>query len=227
MGIVLAIIILFSCALHLWYILSHQPLQLTDLFFWLHLLIQMWLFTGLFITAHDAMHGSISKNKAVNNIIGFMATLLYAGMWYPSLIRKHNLHHKFPASENDPDYLVGNQHFFNWWFLFMKQYLTLWQLLFMAALFNIGMIFYSQTALIVFWVIPVFLSTFQLFYFGTYRPHRLPHTSDMTPYQSRSQHRNHFLAFFSCYFFGYHYEHHASPSTPWWKLYRLKDREKK
>jgi beta-carotene ketolase (CrtW type) len=30
-------------------------------------------------------------------------------------------------------------------------------------------------------------------------------------------------AFVSCYFFGYHYEHHDSPATPWWLLWRVKD----
>jgi len=39
-------------------------------------------------------------------------------------------------------------------------------------------------------------------------------------HQSRSQHKNHVLAFFSCYFFGYHYEHHDAPWLPWWKLWR-------
>jgi beta-carotene ketolase (CrtW type) len=26
----------------------------------------------------------------------------------------------------------------------------------------------------------------------------------------------------SCYFFGYHFEHHESPQTPWWRLYQSK-----
>jgi beta-carotene ketolase (CrtW type) len=30
----------------------------------------------------------------------------------------------------------------------------------------------------------------------------------------------------SCYFFGYHYEHHESPQTPWWKLYQIKNRNR-
>ena len=31
------------------------------------------------------------------------------------------------------------------------------------------------------------------------------------------------LAMVSCYFFGYHFEHHDSPGTPWWKLYAVKN----
>jgi beta-carotene ketolase (CrtW type) len=30
-------------------------------------------------------------------------------------------------------------------------------------------------------------------------------------------------AFISCYFFGYHYEHHDQPYLPWWKLAAAKD----
>ncbi|MEL7193577.1 MAG: fatty acid desaturase, partial [Bacteroidota bacterium] len=37
------------------------------------------------------------------------------------------------------------------------------------------------------------------------------------------QKRNHMWAFLTCYFFGYHFEHHDSPNTPWWKLWELKE----
>jgi fatty acid desaturase len=36
--------------------------------------------------------------------------------------------------------------------------------------------------------------------------------------------RNHLRAFVSCYFFGYHYEHHDKPAVPWWQLYREKEK---
>jgi beta-carotene ketolase (CrtW type) len=42
--------------------------------------------------------------------------------------------------------------------------------------------------------------------------------------QSRSQRKNHVWAFISCYFFGYHYEHHAQPYLPWWKLPQAKEK---
>jgi beta-carotene ketolase (CrtW type) len=29
----------------------------------------------------------------------------------------------------------------------------------------------------------------------------------------------------SCYFFGYHFEHHDSPGTPWWRLWRVKEKQ--
>ncbi len=222
MGIITALLILFTWVIHLIYILLYQEIDPSELGFWCHFLIQIWLFTGLFITAHDAMHGTVSKNKFINNTLGVMAALCYAGLWYSKLRQKHSLHHLYPATAQDPDYTTGDQNFFIWWYRFMRQYITVWQILIMAILFNIGLIWFKEQELIVLWIIPSVLSTFQLFYFGTYIPHRLPHTEAMMPHLSRSQNRNHFFALLSCYFFGYHYEHHASPQTPWWQLYRIK-----
>ena len=220
MGVLIALLVIISWALHLAYMLLLQPVNLLDVWFWVHMLIQTWLFTGLFITAHDSMHGTISANRKLNNVIGFSATLLFAGMWYPMLIKKHKMHHVNPGTALDPDYYTGKQNFFAWWFSFMKAYVTIWQILIMAGLFNLGLLYFSEIQLIVLWIIPSILATFQLFYFGTYLPHRLPHTTEMGIYKSRTLKKNHLWAMLSCYFFGYHYEHHASPQTPWWKLYQ-------
>lgn len=223
MGVLIALLVIISWALHLAYMLLLQPVNLLDVWFWVHMLIQTWLFTGLFITAHDSMHGTISANRKLNNVIGFSATLLFAGMWYPMLIKKHKMHHTNPGTALDPDYYTGKQNFFAWWFSFMKAYVTIWQILIMAGLFNLGLLYFSEIQLIVLWIIPSILATFQLFYFGTYLPHRLPHTTEMGIYKSRTLKKNHLWAMLSCYFFGYHYEHHASPQTPWWKLYQTKN----
>ena len=222
MGILFAIVIILSWSIHLVYILLYQPVDPADIVFWFHLLLQTWLFTGLFITAHDAMHGTVSKNRFMNDGIGILASIFYAGLWYPILYKKHSLHHIYPATDQDPDYTSGNQNFFVWWYRFMHNYITIWQILIMAILFNIGLVWFNELQLIALWIIPSVLSTFELFYFGTYVPHRLPHTKEMGPDKSRSQPKNHFMALITCYFFGYHSEHHASPRTPWWQLYRIK-----
>ncbi len=70
--------------------------------------------------------------------------------------------------------------------------------------------------------IPAGLSTLQLFYFGTYLPHMGEETN---AHHSHSQSKNHLWAFISCYFFGYHFEHHDSPGTPWWRLWRVKEKQ--
>ncbi len=222
MGIIYAVIILLSWGGHLVYMLLNQPVDVSDLWFWLHVLVQTWLFTGLFITAHDAMHGLVSKNRFVNTTLGTIGSMFYAGLWYPKLRQKHYLHHLYPGTSQDPDYSTGSQNFLVWWYRFMIQYITIWQFLIMALLFNLGLLWFSELQLIVLWIIPSILSTFQLFYFGTYAPHRLPHTEKMGLHKARSQRNNHLIALFSCYFFGYHWEHHDSPGTPWWQLYRIK-----
>jgi beta-carotene ketolase (CrtW type) len=222
MGIFMAMIVLLTWSGHLIYVLLYVPVLVTNPWMYVHILIQTWLFTGLFITGHDAMHGTVSRVKWLNNGLGFVITLLYAGLWYPTLIKKHHLHHKHSGTADDPDYCIENQNFLYWWFSFMKQYVTWWQFIIMAVLFNIGLIFFNELQLIVLWIVPAIASTFQLFYFGTYLPHRLPHTHNMEPHHARSLKTNHLWAMISCYFFGYHYEHHASPHTPWWKLYCIK-----
>jgi beta-carotene/zeaxanthin 4-ketolase len=222
MGLFIALLIMICWTIHLIYTLIFQPINFLDYWLYIHIIIQTWLSTGLFITAHDAMHRTVSTNKSTNYMVGFISSFLFAGMYYPQLIRKHQLHHQFPGTVQDPDYKMGKQDFFNWWFSFMKQYITIWQILIMAIIFNVLMIWFNELQLLTLWVFPSILATFKLFYFGTYCPHKLPHTTDMLPHNSRSLSRNHLWAFLSCYFFGYHFEHHASPQTPWWKLYQTK-----
>jgi beta-carotene ketolase (CrtW type) len=131
------------------------------------------------------------------------------------------MHHNHVNTENDPDVHQGN--FFIWWFKFMWQYVTWQQVLAMAITYNMLKLWFPMWNLILMWELPAILSTLQLFYFGTYLPHRGTHEEDNVQ-QSRSQSKNHVWAFISCYFFGYHYEHHAYPYLPWWKLPLAKEK---
>ncbi|WP_291400972.1 fatty acid desaturase [Daejeonella sp.] len=185
---------------------------------YLFILVQMHLYTGLFITAHDAMHGTVSANRRLNNAIGQICTALYACFPYKVLNTKHHEHHRYVHTEKDPDYSEGN--FFVWYLSFIKQYLSWWQVVLMAIIFNILKIWIPESNLFFFWVLPSLLSTLQLFYFGTWLPHHGEHNNK---HQSGSQRKNHVLAFLTCYFFGYHYEHHDSPGTPWWRLWEAKN----
>jgi len=223
MGIIIAFIIILLWAANLISALLFQQLTLDSGWIYVQIIIQTWLYTGLFITAHDAMHRTVSSSAFINTAIGSACTFLFAGLWYPKLYAKHQLHHSEAGTAGDPDYKTGNQNFFVWWFSFLKQYVTVWQLLTMAVLFNILLLWFDQWSLIIFWIIPSLLATFQLFYFGTYLPHKLPHTPEMEPYKSRTLKPNHLVALLTCYFFGYHYEHHHSPQTPWWQLYKIKN----
>jgi beta-carotene ketolase (CrtW type) len=188
---------------------------------WLRILLQMHLYTGLFITAHDAMHGSLAPGRRrLNDGMGWICSLLFAFNSYRSLRRKHHLHHRHVATSIDPDYHRGG--FATWYFSFIKNYITWQQIALMALTYNLLMLLVPERNIALFWMIPSLLSTLQLFYFGTYLPHRGEHAPE-NRHQSGSQRKNHLWAFLSCYFFGYHYEHHDAPRVPWWRMWREKE----
>jgi beta-carotene ketolase (CrtW type) len=221
-------LLIASCIIGLWavtlsFLLFQYKVNFYSLLTYIFVLIQTHLFTGLFITAHDSMHGVVSANKTINKFIGHLCTALFVFNSYKRLFPKHHEHHRFVKSDHDPDYYEGN--FFTWYFHFMKQYVTIWQIVLAAITYNLLILLAPESNVIVFWVIPSLLSTLQLFYFGTYQPHKGEHDSGNI-HRSHSQKKNHLLAFLTCYFFGYHYEHHHSPGTPWWKLYKVKEMSK-
>lgn len=182
------------------------------------MLLLTHLYTGLFITAHDAMHGTVSLNKKINAAIGRVCLTLFMFNRWNLLLPAHGRHHAYVGTDNDPDFHPPG--FFAWYFKFLKGYFSIIQLVCIAVLFN-GLLWIGieQQNLILFWVIPSFLSTFQLFYFGTYLPHKDEHDNE---HRAGSFRKNHLLAFLSCYFFGYHLEHHEVPACPWWMLWKLR-----
>lgn len=214
--------LILVCWLGLLTFSMHFPTVFSSPWPWLLLLLQTHLYTGLFITAHDAMHGTAAPGKkSLNTYIGTVCALLFAYNWYPRLYSRHHAHHKFPGTTQDPDYHGGS--FWTWYFSFLKQYITWPQLLAMAVTFNVLKYFFPTENVALYWMLPAVLATFQLFYFGTYLPHKGNH-AETNPHKSATLKRNHIWAFVSCYFFGYHYEHHEKPYVPWWQLYREKDR---
>lgn len=222
MGVFIALLIITVWLLHLLYLLNFVDVNFLSPFFYLHILAQAYFYTGLFITGHDAMHGTISRNKKINKALGTISTFLFAGLSYNRLIKNHFMHHKHPGEETDPDFYMKSQNFFVWWGMFMFRYTTVIQLIIMAVAFNVLKIWFNDLTLIMYWVIPALLGTLQLFFFGTYLPHKYPHTEQMLPHRARTQKKNNLWAMVSCYFFGYHHEHHESPKTPWWQLYKMK-----
>lgn len=223
-GLVLALVVLGAWSGHLAWLLLGPVLPWSSPLTWLHVALQAWLCTGLFITGHDAMHGTVSRRRWVNEGVGTVACFLFAGLSYRRLVVNHRAHHADPTGDDDPDFSTRNQSFWPWLGTFMARYTTLPQLGVMAAKFNVLLLLgVSQPRILCFWVLPSVLGTLQLFYFGTYQPHRRPDTPDMAPHHARTLPRNHLWALMSCFFFGYHWEHHQSPGTPWWRLWRLKD----
>jgi len=223
MGIIIALIIILLWLINLFFALNYIPARFTNMWTYIFALFQTYLYTGLFITAHDAMHKTISKNKFINDWIGRITSFLYAAMSYKKLLKNHIAHHKHPGEEKDPDFNVKTQNFFLWYLTFFYRYATIWQFIIMGAIFNLLKYFYPVESVIAYWIIPSFLSSVQLFYFGTYKPHMKPHLDEMKPHNARSLKLNHLWSLISCYFFGYHWEHHEKPYVPWWKLWKVKE----
>jgi beta-carotene/zeaxanthin 4-ketolase len=210
-------------AMSLWNCLQLQITNLHPL--WLICLVcwQTWIYTGLFITAHDAMHGSIHPSIAVNRAIGQACLWLYAGFDYRQLQVKHHLHHQYPASDRDPDFHDGEtSHFWAWYAQFVREHISWRQLINLVVIFSIytQICRFSIANLGLFWIVPSLLSSLQLFYFGTFLPHREPPDGYAEPHRAYTIHRSPWWSLLTCYHFGYHREHHESPQIPWWKLAR-------
>ncbi len=183
-------------------------------------LVQTHLYTGLFITAHDAIHQCISKIRFVNNRLGRIASALFMFNSYSRLHDNHMKHHRYNGTSKDPDYHDVDS-FFPWFAKFVSAYVTWKQIVFVALAFNLLWYMFPVENVILFYTLPSILATFQMFYFGTFAPHTGTHENK---HKSRTLSKNHLWAFVSCYFFGYHYEHHDAPWIPWWRLFHEKNK---
>jgi beta-carotene/zeaxanthin 4-ketolase len=221
-GLVFALVIIATWATSLILLISVDISKLNNLTLLLAVFWQTFLYTGLFITAHDAMHGVVfSANSKINHFIGSLCLLLYGCLSYEKLLKKHWMHHHNPASEKDPDFHDGqHKNFFTWYFHFMKGYWSWGQIIILIVLYNSAhyILHLPKENLNTFWVIPSLLSSLQLFYFGTFLPHQEPENGYIEPHRAQTISRPVWWSFISCYHFGYHEEHHEYPHAPWWKL---------
>jgi len=221
-GILIAVAIIGIWAISLMFLLSLNISNLPILWMLPAILWQTFLYTGLFITAHDAMHGVVFPNHPkINHFVGRITVLLYAAFSYNKLLKKHWLHHHKPATELDPDFHNGkHKNFFSWYFHFMKGYWSWTQIIGLVVIFHVlhHILHIPEDNLTLFWVIPPILSSFQLFYFGTFLPHREPEEGYSNIHCAQSNSLPVFWSFITCYHFGYHQEHHEYPHVPWWHL---------
>ncbi|HEY9639206.1 MAG TPA: fatty acid desaturase [Coleofasciculaceae cyanobacterium] len=209
-------------AISLSHLLSLNLSQLNILFLLAAVLWQIFLYVGLFISAHDAMHGIICpQNPRLNDGIGTFLLTVYGLFSYKQLSKTHRQHHQNPASELDPDFHDGkHSNFFAWYFYFMGRYWSWTRFLGLVAVFHVlhRLFHIPENNLVLFWIVPSVLSSVQLFYFGTFLPHREPLHGYDNPYRSQSIYRPFFWSLLTCYHFGYHREHHECPHIPWWQL---------
>ncbi len=221
-GIIIAVIIVALWAISLISLLRLNLDQIPAPAIALAMLWQTFLYTGLFITGHDAMHGLVyPANLKLNHGIGKVTVFIFGLFLYQTLLKKHQLHHRYPGTKKDPDYYdYPEQNVLIWYGNFMKSYWTWQQLLGFFLIFNLLKYGCQITALnlFLFWVLPPLLSSFQLFYFGTFLPHRKLEEEHTNQHNARTIAFPLFWSFLSCYHFGYHHEHHEFPNVPWWQL---------
>ncbi len=218
-GIVVAALIMTVWSGHLlWTLQLSDPGLARTL---VHILIQANLSVGLFITAHDAMHGTVAPHhRRLNDAFGAAALLIYAGFFFDRTRRLHHAHHRHPASAGDPDYgPAGDERLGPWFWSFLTQYYS-WKNFAVMNILILVMWVYAGSFqnILIFYAAPAWISALQLFYFGTYLPHRTPEGGHDHPHRARSNDYPVWLSFLTCYHFGYHEEHHDRPSVPWWRL---------
>jgi len=189
--------------------------------------IQCWLSVGVFIVCHDAMHGTLAPGRSrLNAVIGTVLLFLYAGFRWPVLRDAHLKHHKVSGHAGDPDFDENNpSNFFAWYGTFFKRYFGWQSLLFVHIVVGIYwlVIGIPMVQIVALYGAPALLSSFQLFYFGTYLPHH--HAADKSfadQHNARSSDFGLLASLVTCFHFGYHLEHHRRPDVPWWALPRAK-----
>lgn len=186
------------------------------------ILLQTWLNVGLFIVAHDAMHGSLAPGRpGVNLWMGRLCLGLYAGFWYDRLISKHFDHHRASGTADDPDFHApGPRRFWPWYLAFFRRYFGIGEFMIVSGLLLVYALVLGASPLnmALFWGVPALLSSAQLFYFGTYLPHRHEDEPFGDEHRARSNDFGWLASLVTCFHFGYHHEHHREPHLPWWRL---------
>jgi beta-carotene ketolase (CrtW type) len=188
--------------------------------------LRAFLQTGLFIVAHDAMHGSLLPGAPRwNDRIGRLALALYAALPWEVCRRHHRAHHRSPASAADPDHHDGRHPgAVAWYGRFMASYLRPTQ---MATLLGGWLLCLVPLAphtshplarLLLFWTLPLLISSLQLFLIGTYLPHRASGSRSGDRHRAASLTWPIPLSLLACFHFGYHWEHHEHPEIPWYRL---------
>lgn len=221
-GLTLAALILGGwVALHVWGVFWHRWGAIDAWRAPLLVLLQGWLGAGMFIVAHDAIHGSLAPGwHRLNRAIGRLCVGLYAALSFERLATAHHRHHAAPGTADDPDFHAGDPRaFWSWLRGFILKYFGLRELLAVSAVLLAYLALgASASNLIVFWGLPAVLSAMQLFVFGTWLPHR--HGSDAFPdrHRTRSLRWPWLASLLTSFHFGRHHEHHLYPFLPWWRL---------
>lgn len=214
-------------------VVAWLAIHVTGIFFWrwreatiplaaLMVLVQIWLSTGLFIIAHDSIHGALAPgHPRLNRAVGATCLWLYACLSYAALLPQHHLHHRHAGRVGDPDFHVGDPTLLGWFCQFFRTYYSHGQIvrITLVALIYTLLLGAALGNIVIFWALPALGAVAQLFVFGTWLPHRESNEPFIDVHRAHSIRIAPILSLVTCFHFGgYHHEHHLSPDTPWWGL---------
>lgn len=227
-GLTLAALIVGGwLALHVWGVFLHKWTPAGIAAAPVLIALQSWLGAGMFIVAHDAMHGSLAPGRPrVNAVLGQLAVGLYAAFPYRKLHDAHHAHHRAPGSDKDPDFHPDQPRAFGAWYLrFFRTYFGWREFATVTVVLALYLFAFRVSPLnaALFWGLPAILSSLQLFTFGTWLPHRHTDQPFADRHNARTLEFGWLASLLTSFHFGYHREHHLSPGTPWWRLPRVRD----
>lgn len=192
-------------------------------------LVQTWLSTGLFIIAHDCIHGSFAPGRpGVNRAVGRLCFAIYACLPFDRLAAAHRDHHRYAGTAHDPDFDPDRPgRYLPWLLRFFRGYYSHRQI----GLITLVACAYLATGattlphIVLYWAAPAVLAALQLFTFGTWLPHRHGGSPFPDHHNARSNGTGWLASLVSCFHFGgYHHEHHLHPGVPWWALPQARKR---
>jgi beta-carotene/zeaxanthin 4-ketolase len=184
----------------------------------------VWLSVGVFVLAHDCMHNSFAPLRPkVNEVVGNICLLSFMGFSYHKMLTAHKAHHRHVGTDQDPDFDLDHQsQVWGWYWSFMGKYMLDMKTFCVTSAVIMAYAFLMQERaayVYAYWMLPCAIASFQLFYYGTYLPHRqeekMPFTDKLN---TRSLLMPTWLSLLTSYHFGYHHHHHSRPFIPWWGL---------
>ena len=200
-----------------------------------HPLAALWLspwlvfcFTGLFILAHEAIHGTLLPgHPRLGHALGWLFAFAYAGMDYRTLRARHREHHAAPGRAEDPDAHQSGRflpHFLG----FIYRYLRIWQVALLVLVGNqLGQAGHTR-AMLCAYVGPVVASTLVVFTVGIFLVH---HPKLWRAGVADERHRSVGVdlggagSLLAILFFNTHWLHHEHPHLTWVQLGRYRARE--
>ncbi|MBI1404345.1 MAG: beta-carotene ketolase [Porphyrobacter sp.] len=185
-----------------------------------------WLSVGVFIVCHDAMHGTLVPGRPqLNAAIGAVLLALYAGFAWKRLRDAHHAHHRLSGHAGDPDFDEHNPaDFARWYATFFRRYFGWRSILYVHSVVGVYWLGFGipMEKIVLLYGAPALGSSLQLFYFGTFRPHRHAAGAEAESFadhhNTRSEDFGTLASLATCFHFGYHLEHHRRPDVPWWAL---------